>query len=168
MAMNPEELIKFADFHEQYTSKYIALADGKATLIVAFSGAFFGYLVSNEIFAASIEFTRPLLSVLIGLSLLLLGASFFFAFLAIWPSRRRSGRDIVFWRAVAAYPTAQDYVVDLDKVTAETLAEHRLVHCYDLSRVCAAKYDRLSISLSSGFGGIVFAVLALGFFRLYY
>jgi hypothetical protein len=161
MTVAPEQMIRFADFHEQYTGRYIALADTKAALVLAFAGGLLGYLAGSPLIKNANPETRYWLTLLLLASFLLLSASFVLAFLVVWPRRKRSGKDMVFWKGVAAYSSAGEYVAAFDSLDETLLAEHRLVHCYDLSRVCRTKYDLLSRSLIYGAAGIGTTVTAL-------
>jgi hypothetical protein len=161
MTVTAEQIIRFADFHEQYTGRYIALADTKAALVLASAGGLLGYLAGSPLIKSANVGTNYWLTLVLAGSLLLLSVSFVLAFLVVWPRRKRSGKDLIFWKGVAAYHSARDYVTAFDNLDETLLAEHRLVHCYDLSRVCRTKYELLSRSLIFGAGGIGATVIAL-------
>ena len=154
----------FAEFHEEYVSKYIALADTKAAWMFTITAGLIAYLGGNE------NYLSLLLNPEWGgayctkaATMLMLALSALFSFLVIVPRVPTSGEGVVYFKTVASKSSADDYVESVGKKSTSELAEARLVHCYDISRVCARKYNALRISMWAGFIGLF---LACGAFAL--
>jgi hypothetical protein len=158
----PEELyIQFADFHEQYVSQYIELADTKAGVTFTFVSTLLGYLLATDGFRwpATLEIRELLFDG----AVLLLTISASMAFYVVAPRSRRSQQDnFVSWRAVAD-STVDDFLCRVTESSAGTITQAKLVHCYDLAKVCAAKYSWLRRSMFIGVAGVIlgFATFSL-------
>lgn len=154
---------EFAEFHEGYVRHYIALADTKAGFSFGIVSAILAHHLSDDK-------TRRLLIPPTGevtfwislASVLLLLVSAYFSFLVIAPRLTApSGEGIVFFGSVATRSDASNYVGELARLSESELTSARLKHCYDISRVCASKYDRLKKAIWSGFPGLLGALFML-------
>lgn len=147
--------LDFAAFHEGYVRHYITLADTKSGLMFGSVIGLITFLTRNDHFKKAISspncswiFCEATLAMVF---LILSAAS---AAYAIAPRRRGSGEGIVFFDAVAAYPSAEAYVEAIAHRSKIQLTAARLRHCFDVSRACSRKYDMLRRA-------IVFAAIGL-------
>jgi len=171
-------LRSFCDFHEDYISRNIQLADAKAGLaLVAFSGAVV-LLLRDERFRSSV--TSSLLDVwpfvgafsaeatLAWLALAMSAAATVLAFWSIkprlWHQSSRAPLSYTFWGDVAKYPrpgSKGSYAEVILALPPGALLEDRLDHEYELSRICAAKMSQLNRSMTCGASGAVLVFLWL-------
>ena len=98
---------------------------------------------------------------LLGAALWFLTIAAIFAFATIVPRLTSSGDGVVFFGAVAARSSAREYRTAVIMLSEGELADARLVHCYDLARVCQRKYDALRRAMWCLLPGITAAVCAL-------
>jgi hypothetical protein len=102
----------------------------------------------------------PLLLAWFAVALLLLSA--FFSFCVVAPRLRSpSGEGIVFFGAVAKHKNADTFVSSIAAKSPQDLAEARLRHCYDVSRVCDAKYGSLKKAIWFGIAALVATFMLL-------
>lgn len=136
---------QFAQFHETYVSRYIALADTKASLIFGISSGLTAFFVNKDVLRQVL--LSPKLDpgfVLLITTLLLLVTSALCGFLVVSPRLRSSvPKGIVFFASVATFPTGNDFSQEISRRTESELIDERLRHCFELSIVCARKYDFL-------------------------
>jgi hypothetical protein len=139
---------EFASFEEGYIARYIALADTKASFVFAGASAVLVYLVNNdEIRSAALNPAWTPDCALLGVALFFLSVAGLFAFSTIVPRLTASGEGIVFFGAVAAHPSARGYRAAVAKLSEAELSDARLIHCYDLAKVCQRKYCALQRSM---------------------
>ena len=162
---------EFAEFHEGYVSRYIQLADTKASWVFALASALLVFMVSdNDLNAMYISLKGDvigngiILGIILGIFALLL-LSALFAFLVIAPNLRSpSGEGVVFFGTVAKYQDNNTYVTTVAKLTDQEMTKLRLKHCFDVSKVCAKKYKNLKCAIWLGATG-AFLLVALVFLR---
>lgn len=82
----------------------------------------------------------------------------------VFPRLKGSRRGILFFNAIAEYGNSAEYVEDVLVHSGDYLVRTKLQHCYDLSKVCRAKYRMLRIGFWVGSIGaattLLFLVLA--------
>lgn len=146
----------FAEFHAQYVSGYIQLADAKAGASFAVSSAVLAFLVNSETFGQVVRFeaTWPI-GVTGVLGFLMLLASSVLSFLVILPRTPKGGDDVVSWGSVAALPAASEFVRRVKGLGDSELVGQRLSHSYNLSKVCTRKYLLLRLGMIAGAAGLV-------------
>ena len=153
----------FAEFQEAYVRSYISLADTKAAWTFTITSGMLAYLFSRD--AIQVALLEPQWSLRFGtlfLSVVFLVLSAFHSFRVVAPRLKSpSAEGIVFFSAVAALPNATSYVSAVASKDKETLAEARLKHCYDVSRVCDSKYSALKKSIWLGLPGVALALVSL-------
>lgn len=143
----------FSEFHEGYVSRYIQLADTKASWLFALVSALIVFLVTSDYFETIDLFAveNCFLTVLLSLTFGMLIISAIFAFLVIAPNLRSpSGEGLVFFGSVAKHENSAAYVSKVSGLSEQEMANLRLQHCYDLSKVCSKKYNRLKVSIWLG------------------
>jgi hypothetical protein len=150
----------FAAFEEEYIRSYIALADTKAAWVFTVASGLLAYLFSRN--TTQLILLQPRWS--LALALLLLGAilliiSAFHAFRVVAPRLTSpSAEGVIFFGAVAAQPSADAYVSNVASKDKTTLTEARLKHCYDVSRICNAKYRALKKAIWLGVPGLALSI----------
>lgn len=166
--MTDEELVQFADFHEEYVSKYIQQADAKAGAVFAAAAGVSGYFLAKEGFLEVLKSGHGPHAAFLGwATLTALVSSAFFAFGVIAPRQAKSSGDLVFWGSVGKLASASAYATALRSETKTAFVDQRISHCYDLSSVCRRKYKALWIAiwiaaLAAPLSGAALLTLPLG------
>lgn len=160
MSGRNEAQLRFADFHEQFISKHVVMADTKAGVTFAVASGVLAHFATLNGFVDILRSPGATAEFLLALATAsLLFASAAMAFWVIAPRRRGGGRGLVYWRSVAALPAAEDFVNAVRSAPDAQIVFDRLEHCYNISRVCEAKYDWLRRAMMTGAAGIFAAVL---------
>jgi hypothetical protein len=159
MPSKSDDLTEFADFHQGYVSAYIQLADAKAGVVLAVSGGLIGYLLAQGSVRSAVT-SAELVAVVPGGALAALALAFGLAFSVIRP-RRGPPTGVVYFEAVAAHETDENYVAALKSKSAMELAEVRIEHCHALSVICSRKYRVLVGSIWAGLGGMILTCLSI-------
>ena len=158
--VEPGFSVEFLDFHEQYLSKYIQLADAKAGAAAAALTAVLGAMLTWDPWVGAL--TSPALSWGFGIAvlgaLLLVGGAVM-TFLVIVPRRPRASEGLIAWDAVAAM-SEEGFAGAVRAAGPMGLARERLGHCHALARVCRQKYRWLRWGLRTGGAGLMLALLA--------
>ena len=157
--LEPVCSIEHLEFHEQYLSKYIQLADAKAGAAAAALAAVLGALLTWEPWLQTL--VSPSLTQDFGvtvLSALFLTGGAAMTFLVIIPRGPRGGEGLIAWDAVAAM-TEEDFERAIREAGAAGLARERLGHCHALARVCRQKYRSLRWGLWSGGVGLALGLI---------
>lgn len=160
---------EFSEFHEGYVSRYIQLADTKASWVFALTSALLVFMVSdsdlNKLYLVLKGDLIGTSIIIIIFAFLLMGA--LFSFLVIAPNLRSpSGESLVFFKSVADQKDSGTYVTNVAKLDDHEMTNLRLQHCYDLSKVCTRKYKYLKRSIWLGAIG-AFLLVALVFLRTF-
>jgi hypothetical protein len=160
-----EQLPAWADHTHEYVRHYIALADQKAAFVFTASTAMLAYLYGQGALALwqSGLGEWGLWSVVAGGSTLLLGVAALCAGVAVWPRLAGKTDGLVYWKAVAAHSSADEYYGNVRACSDEDLARERLAHTFELARVCDRKYRWVSGSIRAsiiGFGAAVLLILS--------
>lgn len=154
------ELTRFADFEEQYITKYIRMADAKAGATLILSGGSLAYFVNDRVFRDDLKYNFLSLEwVAAAATTVLLALSTYFAFRVIAPRTPTSGQSVVFWRDIAGHLDAAVYSQMVRSLTADQMAIARLRHVFDLSKACNAKYEVLQRAMFLGIVGILAGAL---------
>lgn len=139
---------EFASFEESYIARYIALADTKAGFVFTGASAVLVYLFNkDDVRSVALHPAWTPACGLLGIALFFLTVAGLFAFSTIAPRLAASGDGVVFYGAVAAHPSARGYRSAVAKLSEAELSDARLIHCYDLAKVCQRKYDALRRSM---------------------
>jgi hypothetical protein len=160
---NDQRHIQFADFHEQYASKYIELADAKAGATFAVTAGILVYLIDKPVLMTLLKNPNMELHfVILALALVTLTVSAALAFAVVAPRLTSSPRDgFVFWGTVAGLRSASEFIRRATEATAAGLTAARLSHCYDLCCVCSKKYKLLAWSMRIALVGVVMAFFTI-------
>lgn len=155
--------LKFAEETHQYIREYIRLADQKATFFFAGSTALLAYL--NSLGFVNSWLTKPstwrLVDVLACVSTIGLIASAVAFASAVIPRTSGSRRGLVFFGAIAEYENSNQYATDIIKSDLQELYGSKLMHNYDISKVCTRKYGMLKWGQWIGIGAVIAFMLLL-------
>jgi hypothetical protein len=152
-------LIRFVDFHEQYVTKYIRMADAKAGATFVATSAVLAYFLNDSVFRDDLKY--EFLSwawVFAAAAVFFLLSSAVLSFNVIAPRTPSSGTGVVFWGDVARFANAETYGAAILALSPESLLKARFEHSLNLSRVCADKYKSLRNSMRLGAIGVVVAM----------
>lgn len=153
---NAEAHERFAEGVHQYVREYIRLADQKATFLFTAGTALLAFLYKNGV---SAKWLKPVMQwnildmiAFVAMTALVLGV--LLALLVVTPRTRGSRRGFLFWEAIAEYDSGRQYSDDLTQLSAATLSQVKAEHCFDLARVCRAKYRMLRGAIWAGAVGL--------------
>jgi Family of unknown function (DUF5706) len=139
--------LAFADFHESYLSRYIALADTKAGVALTINAGLLGFIVTRAEWWSGTKAGPVALVVLManGAIPLIAGA---WSLWTIMPRRSPSSEGMIFWRSVRTHASESAFVSALGQLSSAQLADARLSHSWALAGVAQKKYDHLFWCLS--------------------
>lgn len=148
---------RFAESTHQYIREYIRFADQKATFLFAGATALLAFLYKNKV---SARWLKPvmqwnILDTVAFVTMTALALSVLLALFVVIPRTSGSRRGFLFWEAIAEYDTGRQYSDDLRLLSAATLFQVKAEHCYDLARVCRAKYKMLRAAIWTGAIGLI-------------
>ncbi|MBY0545203.1 MAG: hypothetical protein K2Q14_06630 [Gammaproteobacteria bacterium] len=147
----------------QYLRGYINAADQKAIFFFTICTGLLTYLNAQNItslwkknihtwcftdFAACVA--------MIGLAL----ASLLFLYV-VTPRLKGSKKGVIFFRSIAEYDNGNEYAADIVRLGEKEIAVEKLKHCYELAKICNAKFNKLAWGLYIGGVAIFFALLYL-------
>lgn len=150
--LTASEKIEFANFHEEYLSRYIALADAKAGVAITIDAGLLGFIATrSEWWIASKSSFAWLGALVLNGALPLVGGAVLLWVIAPRPSSSSEGT--IFWRSVRAHPDEASYIDRISNMSEDDLSRERLSHSWALSGIAQKKYNHLYI-------GLVFTVFA--------
>jgi hypothetical protein len=88
----------------------------------------------------------------------------FCVILVVLPRLKGSSTGIVYWKAIASFPSASDYSDRVINSEPGHLDRAKLEHCYELSKICDSKFRFVKVGMWSGSVGLFAAILYIGFF----
>lgn len=170
-ASNPSSDVKpHLDFlwnAHKYQNDYIRFADTKAAFTVALASTIMGALFTaklHELFILAAPKQWTLISWLAAGAFLALGASIA---CGVWTIRPRLShkqpKGFLYWGAVAEHGSPETFWSGLKAQSLDGLGEHVAHHVFALSRLAGRKYFWVSLAMTFGAVGGLFATLALLF-----
>lgn len=144
--VNSPQKTAFADFHEGYLSRYIALADTKAGVALTINAGLLGFMATRSEWWSAAKADTFVLALLLANGLVPIAAGAW-SLWTIMPRRSKSSEGLIFWRSVRAHPCENAYISAVEAVTPAALARERLSHSWALAGVAEKKYDHLFWSL---------------------
>lgn len=155
----------FAEETHQYIREYIHQADQKAVFFFAGATTLIAFLYNSNL--VDIWFKAPaewvLLDMLSFVATVSLSVSALACATTVLPRLRGSKRGIVFFRAISEFESGEDYVrVVISKPPTELL-NAKLVHIYDLAKICSTKFSVLRVGIWAGMIGVASTVVLLLF-----
>ena len=156
---------KFSDEAHSYVREYIRNADQKATFFFAALTAILAFLNAQNVASRWLKDVRlwSMVDALGFVSMLGLTAGAVTLLIVVFPRLKGSRRGLLFFNAIAEYGSSAEYASDVLTSSADSLVRTKLQHCYELSRICSAKYRALRIGFWLGSVGAASAVLFLFF-----
>ena len=151
-------------FHiHKYVTEFIRLADQKAAFVFALSTGLlcYGFTTSLHRMWLKVFQTWSALDLLCFISMLMLALGLLFSCWVIVPSLRKSHRGFVFFGSISEYESASVYASDILGASPAQLCRAVAQHTYDISKVCAFKYWKLSLALWCSFAGVIAFVAVL-------
>jgi Family of unknown function (DUF5706) len=144
--LNALQKTAFADFHEGYLSRYIALADTKAGVALTINAGLLGFMATRSEWWSAAKADTVVLALLLANGLVPIAAGAW-SLWTIMPRRSKSSEGLIFWRSVRSHPSENAYISAVEAVTPAALARERLSHSWALAGVAEKKYDHLFWSL---------------------
>jgi hypothetical protein len=133
-------------------SEQIKFADQKAAFVAVAATGVMGGLRSLGVFGQDQAY-GVVYKVVGALACAFLAACLGACFVSIAPRRRfTSPKGFIFWGAIAAYDTGDEFHQELLAATPEDITEHLSHQTYALGRICKEKYAWLNLA-------IVFAIM---------
>lgn len=156
---------RFAEATHQYVREYIRHADQKASFLFTGATALLAFLYKNDI---SSRWLKPvmlwnILDTLAFLAMTALALAVLFALWVVVPRTSGSRRGYLFWEAIAEYDNGRQYSDELRLLSRASLCQIKAEHCFELAKVCRAKYRILRIAIRTGAVGLAAAVLVFLF-----
>jgi hypothetical protein len=140
--------------------QHVVLADRKAGILFTLLSAALLFLLTR--IPVMVWPPKPLMIMWLVVVTLLLTATTL-AFLVILPRVRvPKTPNVLFWGAIAKHPDADAYQRALCEVSSAELASGKAVHCFELSRICARKFQLLRAALLFAAAGLVLFLVMLG------
>lgn len=157
--------VRFSDEAHSYLREYIRNADQKATFFFAILTAILAYLNAQN--APSRWLKNPqlwsLIDFLAFLSMFGLAVGAGVLLSVVFPRLKGSRRGLFFFSAIAEYDTSREYASDILACSEHDLVRTKLNHCYDLAKICTAKYRALCAGFWIGCIGVMAALIFLLF-----
>jgi hypothetical protein len=156
---------RFSDDAHEYVREHIRNADQKATFFFAALTAILAFLNTQNVPTRWLKDPRlwSLVDALGFVSMLGLATGAAILLSVVFPRLRGSRRGLLFFNAISEYDTSTDYANDVLTRSHDDLVRTKLQHCYELSKICSAKYRALRIGFWVGSVGSAAALLFLLF-----
>lgn len=156
-------LADFASGVHSYINDYIRLADQNAAFLFAAVGATLTFLNSRGVTKLWIKdpVAWSLSEGVAFFAVMGLLASATASAIVLLPRKKGSRTGLVSWGAISKCRSADEYARLVRATEPAQLAEAKLEHCFEPSRVCTSKYGALGWALWSGGVGFVATLLYL-------
>ena len=156
---------RFAETTHQYVREYIRLADQKATFLFTGATALLAFLYKNDV---SARWLRPvmqwnILDTIAFVAMIALAIGVLLALCVVVPRAPGSRRGFLFWEAIAEYDSGRQYADELHLLTPASLSQIKAEHCFDLARVCRAKYKMLRAAIWTSAVGLAASLVVFLF-----
>ncbi|MFC4761595.1 Pycsar system effector family protein [Dyella koreensis] len=153
----------FASESHEYIREYIRNADQKAIFYFSVCSALLAFEHTQN---WSQRWTKlpsewsalDLVTCAAMIGLALAAACFLYV---VIPRLGGSPRGLIFFKSVAAYANAEEYVSDVVKRSEADLASEKLRHCHELAKVASSKYTALAAGLRVGGVAILCSLVLL-------
>lgn len=132
-----------------YICDYIKVADQKATFFFTGATALLAFLYKNDVSSRWLRSPADwrLLDIIAFVAMVALALGALLALSVIIPRTPGSRRGFIFWEAIAEYGSGREYADDVSTLSPATLVQIKAEHCFDLAKVCRAKYKWLRVAL---------------------
>ncbi|HKM85596.1 MAG TPA: Pycsar system effector family protein [Terriglobales bacterium] len=155
----------FSDDAHEYVREQIRNADQKATFFVAALTAILAFLNTQNVPTRWLKDPRlwSLVDALGFVSMLGLAAGAIILLAVVFPRLKGSRRGLLFFNAISEYDNSVEYANGVFARSHDDLVRTKLEHCYELSKICSAKYRMLRVGFWIGSVGSAAALLFLLF-----
>ncbi|MFH1596833.1 MAG: Pycsar system effector family protein, partial [Pseudomonadota bacterium] len=145
----------------KYIREYIRLADQKAAFIFTVSAALLAFLFNKNAFEYWLKVPKnwTLVDLFSFLGMAGLAIAAFCSIYVVIPRLKGSQKGYIYWNSIANFDSSIDYANALSILGQEDLARAISEHCFELSKICQAKYKTLNLSFRAAVLGIIFTVL---------
>ena len=145
--------MKAAEEEHQYLREYIRNADQKSIFFFTIFSGLLAFLFLHKVSSCWLKLPSlwSMLDLIAFLSMICLAVSGLLCLLVVTPSLKGSTRGLIFFKAIATYENSDEYVVDMLRSSPADLIRAKLKDCYELAKVCNAKYRKLAWGLYIGF-----------------
>lgn len=144
--------LKMAEEEHQYLREYIRNADQKAIFFFTICSGLLAFMnlqhASSRWLKLPTSWSLLDFAAFLSMSGLAVGAIMF-----LWvvvPRLKGSMKGLIFFNSVAEYESGDAYMADILRATGEDLMRAKLKHCYELAKICKAKYSKLVCGLYIG------------------
>lgn len=156
-------IMKFAGDSHEYIREYIRNADQKAAFYFSICSALLAFEHTQDwakrwISPPSHWSATDLISCISMVGLALASTCFLYV---IMPRLGGSIRGLIFFKSVASFANADEYVSEVAERSEGDLASEKLRHCHELAKIASTKYDWLAIGLRIGGVAILCSLLLL-------
>ena len=153
----------FSEEVHNYIREHIRNADAKATFFFAALTAILAFLNTQNVPARWLKDVRTwsFVDALGFVSMFGIAAGAVILLGVVFPRLKGSARGILFFKAIAAHDNPSDYAEEVLARSEHDLVRSKLQHCYELSKVCSAKYRLLRIGFWVGSVGVAATILYL-------
>jgi len=156
-------LLKAAEDEHQYLREYIRNADQKAIFFFTIFSGLLAFMYSHQVSSRWLKSLASwnMLDFIAFLSMVGLALSSALFLWVVIPRLKGSIRGLIFFKAIATYENSDEYVADMMRSSSINLIRAKLKHCYELAKVCSAKYSKLVCGLYIGFVAVISTLLYL-------
>jgi hypothetical protein len=159
----PAATTKFAGESHEYIREYIRNADQKAIFYFSVCSALLAFEHTQNwarhwIRPPSSWSAMDLVTCASMIGLAVAAACFLYV---VIPRLGGSPRGLIFFKSVATYTNAEEYVSDVVKRSEADLMAEKLRHCYELAKIASEKYTVLAVGLRIGSVAILCSLFLL-------
>ncbi|MGF6711186.1 hypothetical protein QFZ41_002150 [Luteibacter sp. W1I16] len=159
----PAAATKFAGESHEYIREYIRNADQKAIFYFSVCSALLAFehtqnWAQHWLRPSSTWSAMDLITCASMIGLAVSAACFLYV---VIPRLGGSPRGLIFFKSVATYTNAEEYVSDVVKRSEADLTSEKLRHCYELAKVASSKYTVLAVGLRIGSVAILCSLFLL-------
>jgi len=154
---------KFASDSHEYMREYIRNADQKAIFYFSVCSALLAFEHTQNwaqlwVKQPSLWSVTDFITCVAMIGLAVAATCFLFV---VFPRLGGSPRGLIFFKSVASYASAEEYVSDVVRRSEANLASDKLRHCHELAKVANSKYSILAIGLRIGAVALVCSLFLL-------
>lgn len=137
-------ILQFAEEKHQYLREYINVADQKAIFFFTINSSLLVFLNTEKASSHWLKLSPwSILDLVICVAMVGLTISAILFLGVVTPRLKGSKRGLIFFSAIAEYATKEEYINTVQKLSETNLLTEKLQHCYELAKICSAKYGVL-------------------------
>jgi len=157
--------LKMAEEEHQYLREYIRNADQKAIFFFSLCSGLLAFLNAKNVSKNWLKMPSEwsMFDLTSFLSMIGLAISALFFLWVVVPRLKGSKKGLIFFNAIAEYESSEEYTSDIFRTSESDLLRAKLKHCYELAKICNAKYTKLVWGLYAGVVVFIATVIILLF-----